>query len=72
MPDRVARRVEEVEAAVAVEVEGAVLADLEPGAFGGEVDFAERAALPSGLVDGGVLVGGIGGREGGFEAWADD
>ena len=70
--DSVAGRVEEVEAAVAVEVEGVVLAEFEALAFVGEGDFAQRAAFPRFLVDGGVLVCWPAGDEGAFEAGADD
>ena len=71
MPDCVAWGVEQVEAAVAVEVERAEFPNAQTVAFALEVDLAQVAVLPCALVDGGVGDCREGWYEGLLEAWAD-
>lgn len=68
----VAWSVEEIEAAVAVEVQGFVATQLEAFAFLFEVDLAKCAVCPAALVDGGVFFCWVPRDEGFFEAGTDD
>jgi len=68
----VSGRVDEVEGAIAVEVEGFVAAEFQALAFGFEVDFAQVAVFPCSLVDGAVGYGWVAGDEAGFEAGSYD
>lgn len=71
----VARRIEDVEAAVGEEIVGAEAGDLKGAAAGAaarvEGDLVRLAALVVGFEDRGGEVGGVAWEEGGFEAWAD-
>lgn len=51
VPDGVAGCVEEIEAAVSVEIEGFVLPEFQSFALGSKVDFAQSAAFPCLFID---------------------
>ena len=68
----VAGAVEQVEAPVAVEVDGAERSHVQPFALAIKVDFPQVTALPGTLRDGGFGVGRVALRELGLEAGTDD
>lgn len=68
----VAGAVEQVEAPIAVEVDGAERSHVQPSAFAVEVDLPQVTALPGTLRDGGFGVGRVALREFGLEAGTDD
>jgi hypothetical protein len=72
MPNGMTWRVEEVEAAVPVEVVGVVLPDFEGSGHVFEVDLNELTTFPGSFIDGGIVDGGIARSERFFESGTDD
>jgi hypothetical protein len=72
VPDCMAWGVEQVEASIAIEVEGAEFSNTQAVAFAFEIDLAQVAVLPCAFVYGRLRDGGEAWHECRLEAWADD